>query len=195
MTHVADSSSLPRRPFGQSGLNVTPICLGCAPLSSMPNIYYPVSEDQALDVLRAAFSSSINFLDTAAAYGNGESERHIGIVLKELGGLPRGYVLATKADRDLQTGDFSGEQTKRSIERSLRLLGVDRLQIVHLHDPENNTFDDLMARGGAVEVLQRYKEEGVIGTLGVAGGPIDLMLGYVETGVFDAVLTHNRYTL
>ena len=197
MTHVADPSSLPRRPFGQTGLNVTPICLGCAPLSSMPNIYYPVSEEQALAVLRAAFSSPINFLDTAAAYGNGESERHIGIVLKELGGLPRGYVLATKADRDFNTGDFSGEQTKRSIERSLRLLGVDRLQIVHIHDPEyaTTTFEEMIAPGGAVDTLQQYKNEGVIGAIGVAGGPIDLMIRYVETGAFDAVLTHNRYTL
>jgi D-threo-aldose 1-dehydrogenase len=52
-----------------------------------------------------------------------------------------------------------------------------------------------MARGGAVDVLQQYKSEGVIGALGVAGGPIDLMIQYVETGAFDVVLTHNRYTL
>ncbi|HEX5692294.1 MAG TPA: aldo/keto reductase, partial [Roseiflexaceae bacterium] len=71
----------------------------------------------------------------------------------------------------------------------------DHLQIVHLHDPENNRFEDLMAPGGAIEVLQRYQSEGVIGAIGVAGGPIDLMIRYVETGAFDAVLTHNRYTL
>jgi D-threo-aldose 1-dehydrogenase len=189
------SAALPRRPFGRTGLHVTPLCIGCAPLASMPNVFYPVPEEQAVAVLRAAFHSPINFLDTAAAYGDGEGERRIGIVLRELGGLPPDYVLATKADRDLQSGDFSGEQAKRSIERSLRLLGVDRFQIVHLHDPENNAFEDIMARGGAVEVLQQYKEAGVIGALGVAGGPIDLMMRYVETGAFDAVLTHNRYTL
>src|SRR5437867_8433183 len=166
MTAFFTSGAVARRPFGRTGLHVTPLCIGCAPLASMPNVFYPVPEEQALAVLRAAFHSPINFLDTAAAYGDGESERRIGIVLRELGGLPPEYVLATKADRDLQTGDFSGEQTKRSIERSLRLLGVDRLQIVHLHDPENCTFEDLMARGGAVEVLQQYKEAGVIGALG-----------------------------
>ncbi len=197
MTNVADSASLPRRPFGQTSLHVTPLCLGCAPLSSMPNIYDPVSEEQALDMLRRAFTSPIKFLDTAAAYGNGENERHIGIVLKELGGLPYDYVLATKADRDFKTGDFSGEQTKRSVERSLQLLGLDRLQIVYIHDPEyaTTTFDAMIAPGGIVDTLQQYKKEGVIGAIGVAGGPIDLMIRYVETGAFDAVLTHNRYTL
>jgi D-threo-aldose 1-dehydrogenase len=195
MTAFSGSTRLPSRPFGHTELRVTSVCLGCAPLASMPDVFYPVPEEQAVAVLRTAFHSPIHFLDTAAAYGDGESERRIGIVLRELGGLPSDYVLATKADRDPQTGDFSGEQTKRSIERSLRLLGVDRLQIVHLHDPEDSTFENIMARGGAVEVLHDYKEAGVIGALGVAGGPIDLMTRYVETGAFDAVLTHNRYTL
>jgi D-threo-aldose 1-dehydrogenase len=189
------TSTLAQRQFGQTGLSVTPVCVGCAPLASMPNVFYPVSEEQAFEVLKATFASPINFLDTAAAYGDGESERRIGKVLREMGGLPEGYVLATKADRNMQTGDFSGEQAKRSIERSLELLGMDRFDIVHLHDPETHTFEELMAPGGTVEVLQRYKEQGVIGALGVAGGPIDLMIKYVETGIFDAVLTHNRYTL
>ena len=195
MTTLPPPAGLPRRRFGQTGLEVTSVCMGCAPLSSMPNIFYPVSEEQAVATVRAAFASPINFLDTAAGYGDGESERRIGIVLRELGGVPPGYVLATKADRDAQTGDFSGEQTTRSIERSLRLLGLDRFQIVHLHDPEASTFEAIMAPGGAVDVLRRYRDQGVIGALGVAGGPIDLMIRYVETGAFDAVLTHNRYTL
>ncbi len=195
MTTFADSERLPLRPFGRTGLHVTPICLGCAPLASMPDVFYLVPEEQALAVLRTAFHSPINFLDTAAAYGDGEGERRIGVVLRELDGLPPGYVLATKDDRDLRTGDFSGEQTKRSIERSLRLLGLDRLQIVYVHDPETTTFENIMALGGAVDVLHQYKAEGVIGAVGVAGGPIDLLVRYVETGAFEAVLTHNRYTM
>ena len=197
MNNGSDLEAFPRHPFGQTGLRVTPICLGCAPLASMPELFYPVPEEQAFNVLRATFTSPINFLDTAAAYGDGESERRIGIVLREIGGLPRDYVLATKADRDLTSGDFSGEQTKRSVERSLQLLGVDHLQIVHIHDPEYATtsFEDMMAPGGAVDTLHRYKDQGVIGAIGIAGGPIDLMIRYVKTGAFDAVLTHNRYTL
>jgi D-threo-aldose 1-dehydrogenase len=197
MTAVADPADLPLRPFGQTGLRVTPLCLGCAPLASMPGIYDPVPEEQALDVLRALFASPINFLDTAPAYGGGQSERQIGRVLAELGGLPPGCVLATKADCDFASGDFSGDQTRRSIERSLELLGVDRLQIVYIHDPEyaKTTFEESVAPGGFVEALQRCKREGLIEAIGMAGGPIDLMIRYVETGAFDAVLTHNRYTL
>lgn len=189
-------TDVPRRTLGPTGLQVTPLCIGCAPLGDMPDTFtYSVSEERALETLRAVFASPINFLDTAASYGDGESERRIGIALKELGGLPDGYVLATKADRDLQTGDFSGDQMKRSVERSLRLLGLDRLQIVHLHDPEHGDFESIMARGGAVEALQQLKDEGVIGWLGVAGGPVDLEIRYVETGAFDLLITHNRYTL
>jgi D-threo-aldose 1-dehydrogenase len=190
------SSSLPLRPFGQTPLRVTSLCVGCAELGNMPETFtYAVAQEQALATLRAAFASPINFLDTAASYGDGESERRIGLALHERGGLPPGVVLATKADRDMKTGDFSGAQIQRSVERSLQLLGVDRLQLVYLHDPEHSTFDYIMAKGGATEVLLRYKEQGVIGHVGMAGGPIDLMIRYIETGAFEAVITHNRYTL
>jgi D-threo-aldose 1-dehydrogenase len=134
-------------------------------------------------------------MDTAASYGDGESERRIGMVLREIGGLPPGFVLATKADRDLHSGDFSGEQFKRSVERSLRLLGLDRLQMVFLHDPEHSTFEAVMAAGGPTDVLQQFQQDGIIEHIGVAGGPIDLLIRFVETGAFEAVITHNRYTL
>ena len=196
MTTAPQTAALPRRLYGQTGLEVTPICVGCAPLGDMPETFdYSVSEAQALATLRAVVDSPINFLDTAASYGDGESERRIGLVLREMGGLPPGVVLATKADRDLTTGDFSGDQMQRSVERSLRLLGLDRLQLVYLHDPEHIPFEAGMAPGGPVEVLRRLADEGVIQHLGVAGGPIDLMMRYVETGYFEAVITHNRYTL
>jgi len=162
----------------------------------MPETFdYGVPEDRALETLRAAFASPISFLDTAASYGDGESERRVGLVLREMGGLPAGCVLSTKADRDLRTGDFSGEQIRRSVERSLRLLGLDRLQLVFLHDPEHTTFEAAMASGGPVDVLMRFKEEGLIEHLGVAGGPIDLLMRFVDSGRFEVVITHNRYTL
>ncbi len=142
-----------------------------------------------------SFAGPINFLDTAASYGDGESERRIGLVLREIGGLPAGFVLASKADRDLHTGDFSGEQMRRSVERSLRLLGLDQIQMLYLHDPEHTSFEQAMAPGGPVEVLQRCKQEGLIAHLGVAGGPIDLMTRFVETDLFEAAISHNRYTL
>ena len=84
---------------------------------------------------------------------------------------------------------------RRSVERSLRLLGMDRLPLVYLHDPEHTSYEKIMSPGGAVEVLVNLKQEGVIEHLGVAGGPVDLMIWYVETGTFEAAITHNRYTL
>jgi len=125
----------------------------------------------------------------------GAGERRIGIVLHELGGLPPGFVLATKADRDLQTGVFTGAQMRRSVERSLRLLGLEQLQFLYLHDPEHISFEEAMQPGGPVEVLLQCKEEGLIAHLGVAGGPIDMMMRFVETGLFEAAISHNRFTL
>src|SRR5829696_10047612 len=143
-----------RFPLGKTGLSVSPVCVGCAPLGDMPDTFeYSVSEERAFGTLRAVFGSSLNFLDTAASYGDGESERRIGEVLQQIGGLPEGCVLATKADRDPKSGDFSGDQMRRSVERSLKLLGLDRLQLVYLHDPEHETYEHMMAPGGPVEVL------------------------------------------
>ena len=196
MTENGGGRSLRTRTLGDTGLLVSPLCFGCAPLGDMPETFgFSVAKERAHETLRTAIESPVNFLDTAASYGDGESEKRIGEVLRELGGVPPGYVVATKADRDLSTGDFSGEQMRRSVERSLELLGMDKLPLVYLHDPEHASYEDTMAPGGAVEVLVSLKEEGVIEHLGVAGGPIDLMIRYIEAGAFEAVITHNRYTL
>ncbi len=196
-TPIFENGKLVQRALGTTGLKVTPLCIGCAPLGNMPETFtYEVSEAQALDTVRATFNSPINFLDTAYSYGDGESERRIGLVLKEFGHkVPAGYVLASKCDRSLQTGDFSGKQIRASIERSLKLLGLNRIQLMHLHDPENTTFENVMSKGGPLDVMQQCQKEGLIEHLGVAGGPIDMEIQYVETGAFSVVITHNRYTL
>ena len=188
-------SLLARRPLGAIGTSVAPIAIGCAPLGNMPDTFdYEVSEEDALATVRAALDSQLNYLDTAAHYGDGESERRIGLVLRELGGLPEGAFLQTKIGADAE-GDYSGETVRRRFERSLELLGRDHIDLVFLHDPEKTTFEDAFAPGGPIEVLQGFKDQGAIGHLGVAGGPIEMEIRYVESGVFDAVITHNRYTL
>lgn len=188
--------ALDRRPLGTTRLLAPPLCVGCAPLGDMPETFaFSVGEEQALATIHVALDSQISFLDTAASYGDGESERRIGLVLRERGGPPDDAILATKADRNLTTGEFTGDQMRRSVERSLRLLGVDRLQVCCLHDPEHIGFAAAMAPGGPVDALKQLHDEGVIEHLGIAGGPIDMMTQFVETDLFELAISHNRFTL
>jgi D-threo-aldose 1-dehydrogenase len=184
------------RPFGRTGLSVTPLCIGTSALGSFPAQYgYEVNDERAAATLRRVFQGPINFIDTSNEYGGGESERRIGRVLKALGGIPPGFVLATKVDPLPGSLDFSGRRVRASIAESLERLGLQQLQVVYLHDPEKITFAEATAPGGAVEALITLHEEGLIQHLGVAGGPIELMHQYVATGLFDTIISHNRYTL
>ncbi len=186
-----------RRPLGETGLAVTPICVGTSALGNFPAQYgYEVGTEQALATLRATFDGELNFLDTSNEYGNGgDSERRIGQALAERGGLPDGFVLATKVDPLVGSVDFSGARVRQSVSESRERLGLDRLQLVYLHDPEKISFEAGMAKDGPVQALVQLRDEGVIEHIGVAGGPIDLMLRYLATDVFEAVISHNRFTL
>ena len=196
---VSDTSLLAKRPFGSTGLEVPAIAIGCAPLGDMASTFgYSVSEEDAFATIRAALASPFNYIDTAAWYGDGESERRIGVVLRELGGLPQDAFLQTKIGSGPSpdgTRQYDGSTIRTRFQRSLELLGVDRFDMVFLHDPEHATDETIFGSGGAVEALLDFQSQGLITHLGVAGGPIDMEIRYVETGIFDAVITHNRYTL
>jgi len=192
---VTDQGSLlERRTLGRTGLEVTSIAVGCAALGGLePYFGYDVAIDSALDTIRAAFRGPFNVLDTAPLYG--ESERRLGRVIRELGGIPPGYLVTTKADRDPTTNDFSRDQVRTSVLGSLERLGVERLPLVFLHDPEYGSFDQIAGADGAIEALLELQEEGVVEHLGIAGGPIELMIQFLDMGIFDVVITHNRFTL
>ncbi len=185
------------RGLGGTGLAVTPICFGTSPLASMANLYgYAVEEDQAVSTVLAAFDSPVNFVDTSNGYGeDGSAERRIGAAIRHAGGLPTHVVLATKVDPDPRTGSFSGDRVRASLEESMERMGVDRIPLLHLHDPERITFDEGVAPGGPVEALVDLRERGLVEHLGVAGGPVGLLQQYLDTGEFEVVLSHNRYTL
>jgi D-threo-aldose 1-dehydrogenase len=189
--------ALASRELGRTGLRVTSICIGTSPLASMPRLYgYGVDEEQAVATVLAAFDSPITFLDTSNGYGeDGTAERRIGEAIRRAGGLPSTVVLATKVDPDPATGDFSGVRVRASFEESLERMGIDRVPLLHLHDPERISFEQGVEPGGPVEALVDLKRQGLVDRIGVAGGPVGLMQQYLDTGAFDVVLSHNRYTL
>ena len=189
---------LARRPFGRTGLLAPRLAIGTSALGSIPRIYgYGVDADQAATTLRAVLTGPIRFVDTSNSYGGGESERRIGAALAQLGGLPDDLLLTTKVDPDPTdaSGDFSADRVRRSLDESSERLGLNTFPLVFLHDPEKISFEFAMGPGGPVEGLLALQQEGRIGQLGVAGGPIDLLRRFVATGLFGAALSHNRWTL
>lgn len=185
------------RRLGSTALMVTGICVGGAPIGSIVGTYgYSVDDEPAIATVRAAFESPFNFLDTSNGYGNGTSERRIGAAIKANGGLPEGFVLDTKVDADPRTRDFSAARVRKSVEESFERLGITSCQLMYLHDPEYYmTFEEAMRPGGPVEGLVKLKQEGVVEHIGIAAGPIPMMLDFTRTGLFQAVLSHNRHTL
>ena len=185
-----------KRPLGRTGLKVTPICFGTSGLGDMPDTYgYSVEAERAERTIEAIFDGGVNFIDTARIYGVGRSEARIGAVIRERG-LPEGMVVSTKLDRDPSTHVFDSAQARRSIEESLNALGLDKVDLLHLHDPEHAaSFATATAREGALGELFRLKEEGLARAVGLAAGPADMMLSLLRQWDFDAIVTHNRFTL
>lgn len=182
------------RPLGSTGLSVSALTLGAGPLGSMPeNFGYEVAEDAAIELVEAVLQSPIRVIDTANGYSNGQSETRIGQGIARAGGLPDDFVVITKVDAD--GADYSGDRVRRSVAESKARLGLDRLPLVHLHDPEFHDFDMMTAPGGAVETLVRLRDEGEIEHVGLAGGDTIEMSRYLELGVFEVCLVHNRWTL
>jgi D-threo-aldose 1-dehydrogenase len=187
---------MPITRFGSTDLSVSEICVGTSALGSFPAQYgYEVSDETAVATIRRVFDGPYNFIDTSNEYGGGDSEKRIGAAGRAAGGFPPGVVVATKVDPLPGSDDFSGERVKRSVEESRERLGLDVLPLVYLHDPEKISFEEGTAKGGPLEALLELQSQGVIRYLGVAGGPIDLELQYLATGAFDAVISHNRFTL
>ena len=194
---MSHDHAAPLRGLGSRGLSVTAICFGTSPLASMPRLYgYAVDEERAVATIQAVFASPVNFLDTSNDYGeDGTAERRIGEAIRQAGGLPDHLVLATKVDPDPRTGNFDGDRVRASLEESLERLGVDRIALLHLHDPERITFEEGVAPHGPLRALVDLRDRGLVGHLGVAGGPVGLLQQYLDTGEFEVALSHNRYTL
>ena len=160
--------------LGSSGLEVTRLGLGCAAIGGL---YGDIPDEQAVQVVHRAFALGLNLLDTAPLYGAGKSETRLGLALKD---IPRdNYILASKVGRVLEpvvgedndegifdnpppfkpVFDFSYDGVMRSFDESLQRLGVDRIDILHIHDPDAHWQE---AISGAYPALERLRGEGVI---------------------------------
>ncbi len=182
------------KPLGATGLQVSPITLGGAPLGSMPeNFGHAVAERDAIDLVRAVLASDIRTIDTSNGYSAGRSEERIGRGIAEYGGLPDDVLVITKVDPSGR--DYSGERVRRSLAESADRLGIRPLPVVHLHDPEFHDFETMTAPGGAVDALVAARDRGEVAHLGLAGGDVREMARYLELGVFEVLLVHNRWTL
>ena len=186
-----------RRDIGETPVEVTPIMFGTSALGHMPDTYgYGVDEDRARATLDAIFNGPSNCLDTSNNYGFGRSEIRIGEAIRARGGLPEGFVISTKLDREMETGRFDAGQARRSIEQSLARLGVDKIGLLHLHDPEHATnLAEITREGGALDELFKMKEEGIADAVGLAMGRVDMMFAILKERPFDALINHNRWTL
>ena len=180
-----------------SGLTIPAICFGTTALGDMPDTYgYSVGEDRARATLDAIFDGPIGFLDTSRNYGMGESETRIGNAIRARGGLPKGFVISSKLDRNMDSMKFDGERAQQSLEESLKALGVSSIDLLHLHDPEYaSDLDDVTKKGGALDALFRMKEQGLCKAVGLAAGRTDVMMPLLRDYDFDALISHNRFTL
>ncbi len=191
------ATKVEKAPIGRTGLKVPKIGFGTSGLGDMPDTYgYGVDEERAKTTVRAIFDGPAKFLDVSRNYGMGRSEERVGLVIRERGGLPNGVVVSTKLDRDTATDTFDASRARRSLEESLEALGLDHVHILHLHDPEYvPEIGDVAGPKGSIAELFKMKEEGLTSAVGLAAGRVDVMMPLLADWDFDALITHNRFTL
>lgn len=182
------------RRIGRTPLLTSAIIAGASPLGSMPDLYgYDVSESAGVDFVSALLRSPIRAIDTSNNYGDGASERRIGKAIAVAGGVPDDFSVITKVDR--AGDDFSGARVRESFRESMERLGLQRVPLLFLHDPDAFDFGYMTSAGGAVDALVQLRDDGLAGAIGVATGNTTLLHRYLELGVFDVILSHNRFTL
>jgi D-threo-aldose 1-dehydrogenase len=171
----------------------SPVTIGTSPLGrgTTPG---SSAEAEAVELALAMLTAGHAYVDTSNNYSDGRSEAVLGIALSHLGDH-RSTQVITKVDVDPVSGRFDRDRVLRSFDESLERLGVDRVPLVHLHDPDMVSMSHALGPGGAVEGLLELRESGRVDAIGVAGGPIPMVSAYASSGAFDAVLCHNRYTL
>lgn len=209
-------STLPARPLGRSGIAVSALGFGGAPLG---DLYALLDEASAVAAVEAALAAGVNLVDTSPLYGHGLSEHRIGAALRRSG--RKDVVISTKvgrvADPFAGRGDGSGylgglphglrfdysyDGAMRSLEQSALRLGVDRLDIVLIHDVDvwthgadriEQRFAEAM--DGAYRALDDLRASGTVGAIGVGVNEAQMCERFARAGDFDAMLLAGRYSL
>jgi D-threo-aldose 1-dehydrogenase len=200
--------AVPTVVLGRGGLRVSALALGTAPLG---NLFTPVASDDADATVRSALEAGLTYVDTAPHYGLGLAERRLGRVLAR---LPRDrFVVSTKVGRlvrPLAPGetadpegfadtppakrvwDFSGDGVRRSLEESLERLGLDRVDIVLVHDPDDHERE---AYEQAFPALIELRDQGVVTAVGAGMNQAEMLTRFVRDLDLDVVLVAGRYSL
>jgi D-threo-aldose 1-dehydrogenase len=195
-----------RVPFGKTSLTVTRLGLGSAPLGGLFN---PVSAEQVHAVVQRAYDLGLRLFDTAPLYGHGNAESRLGDVLSKV--VRSDFVLSTKVGRLLRADappeprqqfkeappvnpifDFSYDGVMTSVEESLERLKLDRIDILHIHDPDNYYEE---AISGAYKALDRLRSDGTIGAVGSGMNQAEMLARFAREADFDCFLVAGRYTL
>jgi D-threo-aldose 1-dehydrogenase len=198
------------RRLGRTDVEVTEMGFGAAPIG---NLYTPTDDATAAAAVHAAWDAGVRYFDTAPHYGLGLAEQRLG---RALAAYPREqYVVSTKVGRllvrnpaptgsDLRSGmfavpdtltrrlDYSGDGVRRSIEESLRRLGLDRIDLALVHDPDD-LVDQTLSE--AIPALVELREQGVVGAIGVGMNQWQAPLRMVREADLDAVMLAGRWTL
>jgi D-threo-aldose 1-dehydrogenase len=194
--------------LGHSDVQVSELSFGAAGIG---NLYSEVGEEQAREAVAAAWQRGVRYFDTAPHYGLGLSERRLGAALRE---RPRAqYTVSTKVGRRLQPSDgigddlangfavpathrrvwdFSEDGVRRTVEGSLERLGLDRVDVVYLHDPDEHA--EAAFREG-YPALEKLRSEGVVGAIGAGMNQAEMLTRFVRDTDVDVVLCAGRYTL
>ena len=191
------------------GLRLTELGLGAAQFG---NLYRETTDEQAASAVAAAWDAGIRYFDTAPHYGLGLSEQRLGTLLSA---YPRGeYLVSSKVGRILvdspelagrqddegfvvpastrRVWDFSRDGILRSIDASLTRTGLDSLDIVYLHDPDDHLEQAL---GEGIQALIELRDQGVVKAVGAGMKQSEALAALIRTADVDLVMLAGRYTL
>jgi D-threo-aldose 1-dehydrogenase len=193
---MSPADALPTHSLGDTGLSINRLVLGTAPMSSF---FWNTPAEQGVETAVAAYESGIRTFDTAPLYGLGEAETRLGEALARTGARDD-VVIATKVGRSLIDGhdgpdvvfDFSADAVQRQLDASLERLQRDRVDIVHVHDPDDHLD---AAVEGSFAALASLKVQGVVGAVSVGSTKVATVLDVVRRAEPDVVMIAGRLTL